>query len=64
VIEPEGSSPMAIWLTKLIKDDSGVTAIEYGLIAALIVIGSLVAVNSVNLSLNLSTTFGTVASNL
>ena len=55
---------MACFLTRLSKDKSGVTAIEYGLIAALIVIGSLVAVNSVSLSLNLSTTFSTVAANL
>jgi pilus assembly protein Flp/PilA len=62
--EPEGSSPMATWFTKLIKDELGVTAIEYGLIAALIVIGSLVAVDSVASSLNLSTTFSKVASGL
>jgi pilus assembly protein Flp/PilA len=64
MIEPEGSSPMATWFTKLIKDELGVTAIEYGLIAALIVIGSLVAVDSVASSLNLSTTFSKVASGL
>ena len=33
-------------------------------IAALIVVGSLVALNSVNLSLNLANTFSTVAGNL
>jgi pilus assembly protein Flp/PilA len=55
---------MATWFTKLIKDELGVTAIEYGLIAALIVIGSLVAVDSVASSLNLSTTFSKVASGL
>jgi len=36
------------------KTPLGVTAIEYGLIAALIVIGALLAVNSVGLKLNLS----------
>lgn len=49
---------------RLIKDTSGVTAIEYGLISALIVVGSLLAVNSVALNLNLKNTFLTVASNM
>jgi pilus assembly protein Flp/PilA len=55
---------MVIFFKRLIKDTSGVTAIEYGLIAALIVIGSLVALNSVGLSLNLAKTFSTVAAYL
>jgi len=55
---------MASFFTRLIKDDSGVTAIEYGLIAALIVVGTMVAIDSVGLSLNLNKTFGTVAANL
>jgi pilus assembly protein Flp/PilA len=55
---------MIILLRRLIKDDRGVTAIEYGLIAALIVVGSLVAINSVSLTLNLNNTFSTVAANL
>jgi Flp pilus assembly pilin Flp len=55
---------MVIVLKRLIKDASGVTAIEYGLIASLIVVGSFLALNSVNLSLNLSKTFGTVAASL
>ena len=55
---------MVILFKRLIKDTSGVTAIEYGLISALIVIGSLVAINSVGLSLNLNGTFGRVASSL
>ena len=55
---------MTILLTKLIKDDRGVTAIEYGLIAALIAVGSLIAINSVSLSLNLQNTFSTVATKL
>jgi pilus assembly protein Flp/PilA len=42
---------MLILLTRLIKDDRGVTAIEYGLIAALIAVGALVAINSTSLSL-------------
>ena len=55
---------MAIVFTKLIKDQSGVTAIEYGLIVALIVIASVAALNSVSSSLNLAGTFGTIAANL
>jgi pilus assembly protein Flp/PilA len=55
---------MATLVTRLIRDDSGVTAIEYGLILALIVIASLAAIDSVGLSLNLQKTFSTVAANL
>jgi len=55
---------MVIFFKRFIKDASGVTAIEYGLISALIVIGSLVAINSVGLSLNLNGTFGTVTAHL
>jgi pilus assembly protein Flp/PilA len=55
---------MVTFFTRLIRDESGVTAIEYGLITALIVVGSMVALNSVNLSLNLANTFSTVAGNL
>jgi len=55
---------MVILFRRLIKDASGVTAIEYGLIAALIVITCISALNQVQLSLNLSGTMGTVASRL
>jgi Flp pilus assembly pilin Flp len=55
---------MVIFCKRLIKDASGVTAIEYGLISALIVVGSFLALNSVNVSLNLSKTFSTVAASL
>jgi pilus assembly protein Flp/PilA len=55
---------MATFFTRLIRDDSGVTAIEYGLVLALIVIASLAALDSVGLSLNLQTTFSKVAANL
>jgi pilus assembly protein Flp/PilA len=64
MIEPEWSLPMVIFFKRLIKDASGVTAIEYGLICALIVIGSLAAITSVGPALNLGRTFGTVASHL
>jgi pilus assembly protein Flp/PilA len=55
---------MLILLARLFKDDRGATAIEYGLIAALIAVGSLVAMNTVSLSLNLTTTFSKVAAKL
>ena len=55
---------MLIFFKRLVRDASGVTAIEYGLISALIVVGSFLALNSVNVSLNLSNTFLKVANNL
>ena len=55
---------MMIFLNRLIKDTSAVTAIEYGLIASLIVVGSFLALQSVNTSLNLQLTFSKVASSL
>jgi pilus assembly protein Flp/PilA len=66
MIDPraEENLPMVTFFRRLIEDEPGGTAIEYGLIAALIVIGSLVAVNSTSLSLNLSKTFGTAAAKL
>jgi len=64
MIEPEWSLPMVIFFKRLIKDTSGVTAIEYGLISALIVIACLAAINSTGLALNLTGTFGKVASSL
>lgn len=59
-----GLCRMARFLIPLIRDDAGVTAIEYGLILALIVVGSLVTINSVGLNLNLNRTFSIVAANL
>jgi pilus assembly protein Flp/PilA len=55
---------MLIFVKRLVRDASGVTAIEYGLISALIVVGSLLALNSVNVALNLSQTFSKVAAGL
>ena len=49
-------------LLRFIKDEEGVTAIEYGLIAALIAIVIVVAVTLVGTSLN--TLFNKVASEL
>ena len=34
-------------ISRMIKDESGATAVEYGLIAALLVVGIIVALNSV-----------------
>lgn len=48
--------------SKLVADDSGVTAIEYGLIAALIAVVIIGVVATVGTSL--SGTFSTVASSL
>jgi pilus assembly protein Flp/PilA len=47
---------------KLMRDESGATAIEYGLIAALISVVIIVAINSVGT--NLSATFSSVAAAL
>jgi pilus assembly protein Flp/PilA len=49
-------------LNSLINDESGVTAIEYGLIAALIAVAIVAILATVGTSL--STTFNTVNSNL
>lgn len=44
------------------QDDSGATAIEYGLIAALIAVAIIAALS--NLGTNLSTTFNRIAGNI
>lgn len=49
-------------LVKLLNDRSGVTAIEYALIAALIAVAAIAAFTLVGT--NLSTTFNTVATKL
>jgi pilus assembly protein Flp/PilA len=49
-------------LTKLIRDENGATAIEYGLIAALIAVAAIAAFRLVGT--NLSTIFDTVATDL
>ena len=49
-------------IAKFFSNDSGATAIEYGLIAALIAVVIITAVTTVGS--NLSTTFNTVASSL
>jgi len=47
---------------KFIRDESGATAIEYGLIAALIAVAIIAAVELVGT--NLTTTFNTVAAKI
>jgi len=49
-------------LTNLVKAESGVTAIEYALIAALIAVAAIAAFTLVGT--NLSTTFSTIAAKL
>ncbi len=49
-------------VTALLRDQSGVTAIEYGLIAALIAVAAVTVMGTVGT--NLSTTFSTVAGDL
>ncbi|WP_082384427.1 Flp family type IVb pilin [Erythrobacter sp. SG61-1L] len=46
------------FINKLLRDEAGATAIEYGLIAALIAVAAVTAMGS--LGNQLSTTFGTV----
>ena len=53
---------MRSFITKLIRDEAGVTAIEYGLIAALIAVAAVTVMGYVGG--NLSTPFSTVATKL
>jgi len=53
---------MASTFTKLLKDEGGATAIEYGLIAALIAVAAIAAFQLVGTSL--SSVFNTVATDL
>lgn len=46
------------FINNLIRDENGATAIEYGLIAALIAVAAMTAMG--NLGSTLSTTFGSV----
>jgi pilus assembly protein Flp/PilA len=50
------------FINKLIRDEAGATAIEYGLIAALIAVAAITAMGS--LGNNLSTTFKNVSGNM
>lgn len=53
---------MKALFTRFVKDEDGATAIEYGLIAALIAVAIIAAIRLVGG--NLSNTFDSVASNL
>jgi pilus assembly protein Flp/PilA len=53
---------MRAFFTKLLQDESGVTAIEYGLIAALIAVAAVTIMGTVGT--NLTSTFSKVASSL
>jgi len=50
------------FVRKMIKDSKGATAIEYGLIAALIAVAAITAMTS--LGKNLSNTFNNVSNNM
>ena len=50
------------FINKLIRDEAGATAIEYGLIAALIAVAAITAMQS--LGEELSTTFSTVSTKM
>jgi pilus assembly protein Flp/PilA len=50
------------FIRKMIKDTKGATAIEYGLIAALIAVAAITAMQG--LGTNLSATFGEVAAEM
>ena len=50
------------FFNKLARDEQGATAIEYGLIAALIAVAAITAMGA--LGNNLSTTFNTVATSM
>jgi pilus assembly protein Flp/PilA len=50
------------FINKLLRDEQGATAIEYGLIAALIAVAAITAMQS--LGTELSTTFSTVATEM
>ena len=51
-----------VFLQRLLRDDSGATAIEYGLIAALIAVAAVTVLGIVGT--NLTATFQTVADKL
>ena len=53
---------MFVVFSRLLKNESGVTAIEYGLIAALIAVAAVAVMGTVGTSL--TSTFSTVASDL
>jgi pilus assembly protein Flp/PilA len=62
IIEPEGVDQMFATLKNLVRDESGATAIEYGLIAALVSVAAVGALTSLGSSL--STMFDAVSNTL
>lgn len=62
VSTPGESTTMTKTFLKLFNDESGATAVEYGLIAALIAVAIIATVTT--LGGNLKNTFGSVANNL
>jgi pilus assembly protein Flp/PilA len=53
---------LKVYLNRVAKDESGATAIEYGLIASLIAVAIIAAVTT--LGTKLTTTFGSVSAKL
>jgi pilus assembly protein Flp/PilA len=53
---------MSKFMTRFLKNESGATAIEYGLIAALIAVVIITGVSAIGT--NLGTKFNTIASNI
>jgi pilus assembly protein Flp/PilA len=53
---------MSKFVTRFLKDESGATAIEYGLIAALIAV--VIIAGASTLGKNLGNTFNTIANNV
>lgn len=53
---------MQKFVARFVKDESGATAIEYGLIAALIAVGIITAAKSLGTQIN--TTFNSVANGM
>jgi pilus assembly protein Flp/PilA len=60
--KPESGRPEMVKFAKLIKNIKGATAIEYGLIAALIAVAAIGAMQGIGTKLN--TTFNNVSNSL
>ena len=60
--EAKNQETVMKFFTKLLRDEQGATAIEYGLIAALIAVAAITAMQSLGNELN--TTFNTVGDEL
>src|SRR6476646_681955 len=62
VLDPKCGRPEMVQFLKLIKNEEGATAIEYGLIAALIAVAAIGAMQGIGNKLN--TTFNNVSNSL